>query len=89
MVYLRYVLSVGLLILSSTAILYNDIIGPYRAYKFKRHESPIPILGGLLATIGLLLLPINMSWWCILPLFIDIGCVVWIIQLIIFFLFTN
>ncbi|MBN2590318.1 MAG: hypothetical protein JXA96_10685 [Sedimentisphaerales bacterium] len=85
MIYIRYILSGGILIISLYMIFYNDIIVPYHCYiqKRKESESLIPIVGGLFGWIGLSLLPVNISWWVILPLFIDIGCLPMIIAALI------
>ena len=85
MIYIRYIISGGLLVLSSFIIFYNDIVVPYHCYiqKRKESESLIPIVGGLFANIGLSILPVNLSWWTSLPLLIDIGCLPMIIAALI------
>ena len=44
--------------------------------KRKQFQSFVPLIGGILGVVGVMLLPIprwHIFWW--LPLFIDLGCV--------------
>ncbi|MEZ0324813.1 MAG: hypothetical protein ACAH95_02825 [Fimbriimonas sp.] len=42
----------------------------------KQSESVIPVIGGVLGSVGLLLLNSGISkWWSIAPLFLDLYCV--------------
>jgi hypothetical protein len=47
-----------------------------RCRLYKRHESLIPVAGGIAGAMGVLLLPwpAARSWWW-LPLLLDLGCV--------------
>jgi len=58
----------GLVIVSNWALL-------VRALSRKRHESTVPLVGGLLGAVGLVVVPLDgfaRFWW--VPLLIDYRC---------------
>lgn len=69
------VLSIAVLLLSLTLILGNWVIF-WRVYVSKKLKASwIPLVGGVLGAVGLILLPVRQAsgyWW--VPLLVDFGC---------------
>jgi hypothetical protein len=69
MIFLRWVLFSILVLFGAWAIIINWIIA------FRKSGSLIPVVGGFIATIALLVAPwdaIRTFWW--VPLVVDLGC---------------
>jgi len=72
---LLWTISALLIALSLCAICGNLWIA-FAWYLVKKRATMIPLVGGIVGTIGLLLLPvtgIRCFWW--VPLMVDLGCV--------------
>lgn len=66
--------AVTLLIIGSAFILFNAMIFWVTVIRKERASSVAPIIGGLFAAAGILILPISESWkWLWIPLAIDWG----------------
>ncbi len=66
----------GLLLLLGTFFITMNWVGIARWFFTNKHYSWVPLLGGVLASIGMATMPnptMNSLWWT--PLFIDWGCV--------------
>lgn len=74
---IRYILSVLLGILGLYIIVMNWFIVFYniKNRNNKKYVSLGPLLGGISLCIAIVLIPNNRYvWLCLLPLFIDVGC---------------
>ncbi len=76
-------ISYGLLVVGAVLILGNWWIAA-SYFVWGKHDSLVPLIGGLLAFVGLLISPhpsIISLWW--LPLLFDLGCVPMVVAAIV------
>ena len=67
-------LAVTLLIIGSVFIAFNAVIFWFTVVRKEHASSVAPILGGVIAAIGITILPVSESWkWSWIPFVIDWG----------------
>ena len=72
-IYFRWFLGVICLIASAIVIICNYAM-IVQSYVTKKFHSQIPLIGGILGIIGLVIAPIKLSWYfCLLPAIVDFG----------------
>ena len=70
----RITLGVTLIIIGSVAIAYNAMIFWNTVVRKDHAPSVVPLFGGVLVALGVMLLPITESWkWAWIPFVIDWG----------------
>ena len=52
----------------------NTVVIPLHWWLYKKHSSMVPLLGGLLGTVALIIVPLDGArfWWWV-PLIVDLG----------------
>ncbi len=71
---MRWMLAVPLLLIGVWIIVSGWVL-VFQWFIQKKHSSITPLVGGLLTTLGLLLMPSGYRtlWW--MPLVVDVGCI--------------
>jgi len=70
----RLIFSLALLVGGSFAIVVNGWIFWETVIKNQPAPSPVPIVGGIIAAVGIAILPLSGAWmWAWIPIVIDWG----------------
>ena len=72
----RWVVAGVLVAGGGTLVLVNFWIA-VSIWRTKRHISFIPLIGSVAVTVGLLVAPVRVSFWALLPMAVDPGGPVW------------